>query len=194
MANITISANNENRSSMLRIERLSAAGQWVTTLGLGVAAALVLAGGYLLVFEPAQFDRAVASVLVPDNVQVRFSAGLRGAAFLILLPVIALAVFWLLRARRLFIVFRRGEILTEETALLFVQIGWALVALMPVSIVIRTLGGLLATLNAGIGNQHLAIGLGSEQLMALILGLLLVVVGRILEEATRISDDHRLII
>jgi len=194
MANITISANNENRSSVLRIERLSAAGQWVTTLGLGVVAALVLTGGYLLAFEPAQFDRAVASVLVPDKVQVRFSAGLRGAVFLILLPVIALAVFWLLRARRLFIVFRRGEILTEETALLFVQIGWALVALMPVSIVIRTLGGLLATLNAGVGNRQLAIGLGSEQLMALVLGLLLVVVGRILKEATRISDDHRLII
>ncbi len=194
MANITISANNENRSSVLRIERLSAAGQWVTTLGLGVVTALVLTGGYLLVFEPAQFDRAAASVLVPDNVQARFSAGLRGAVFLILLPVIALAVFWLLRARRLFIVFRRGEILTEETALLFVQIGRALVALMPVSIVIRTLGGLLATLNAGVGNRQLAIGLGSEQLMALVLGLLLVVVGRILKEATRISDDHRLII
>jgi len=194
MLNDIIHVNHASRSATLRIERMSMAGQWATTLGLGAVAALVVASAFLLSFEPARFDRAVASVLMPDSTQTRISPGLRGAVFLTLLPAFALAVFWLLRARRLFILFRRGEILTDETARLLVQIGWALVALLPVSIIIRTVGGLLATLHAGEANRQLAIGFGSEQLMALILGLLLIAVGRILREAARISDDYRLII
>jgi hypothetical protein len=76
------------------------------------------------------------------------------------------------------------------TALRLRRIGWLIVALSPASILANTLGAaLLACWKTG-DELEISIGIDSTDIYAIVIGLLLAVVSRIMLEAIRIYDEN----
>jgi hypothetical protein len=117
-------------------------------------------------------------------------------ALLMLFPVVMQSTaiwFGLL----LFKGYRRGEIFTPKAANRLSRVGWAILALMPFGIVLKlALGRLLASSQSGVGaplssNVILAPSISDIDVSAVAFGLLAILIGRVLGEAAKLSDEHR---
>ncbi|MBL6432188.1 MAG: DUF2975 domain-containing protein [Alphaproteobacteria bacterium] len=104
---------------------------------------------------------------------------------------LCLALLGFVVVQRLFHGFATGDILTPESGRRLKRIGLIVTALGPVAIVIRSIASVVVSLPNPPGERVLAVGFGSNDVTAIIAGMLLIVLGWTLEEAARVADENR---
>lgn len=202
-----------------RIRSLARVGDIMTLFGMALIVWYSAEAAYTMIFAPAEYDRMLAfaySVLSADpGFAAIFEAGQQKyptpesysllARVLVLLSsnlINFLALYALYWARELFRGYGRGEIFTEASAMRLGRVGWMITLLAPVGFVADF--GVLKTIvvaaapvadAVSFGAANLAIlvyiGVGELDAFAIVIGLLIVLVGRILSEASKISDENR---
>lgn len=102
-----------------------------------------------------------------------------------------IALFMLMHIRTLFIGIRRRGIFTDQTARRLRRIGWLLFAIGPINI-FASMG---ATMLLGYWRDptalHGSISLEDGDFYAMVIGLVIVAVGHIMVDATRIETENR---
>lgn len=155
---------------------------------VGVVVALALIG---LVMAALPDERAE---LLADLFDLEFaaaaSAPYAAAAVAVAIIPAALVIYGLLQVRRLLGGYRRGEIFTRAAAQRLGRVGWAIILFAPVSTLSEAAGRALMTYDPATGAGSFALSIDDGQVMAFILGALLVVIGRVLAEAARISEEN----
>lgn len=202
-----------------RIRSWARGAEVITLIGLAVVVWYCADAVYSLMFEAAEDEELLKFVYTfleasPEFAPV-FEAGQEKypapdsysllARSIILLSsnfinvLVFFALYW---ARELFRGYRRGEIFTDASALRLARIGWMIALLAPVGFISNYV--LLKTLVVAAAPGDAALSFGAPDLaliayisfseldaFAIVIGLLIVLVGRILSEATKISDENR---
>jgi len=159
----------------------------LTSLGM-----IVFAGfGLGVVVVPDWFNSMVALSYpeLPFATDVTL-AKKTGLILLYLIPLtIVLYVLW--NVRLLFECYGRGEVFSAEPANYIRKVGMAMVANVFVSVFIRSMGSVLLTFDNPAGSKQLSISLSGDIYLLLLMGGLLIVIGWVMQEAARISEENR---
>lgn len=180
----TLDASAARLARIVRLSRIMAGALLVMIAGLPVMLVLVA------VFGSGGVDGLLLEAL---NARATGSLGTTSRVALLLLAAVplGLSLCGLEILRRLFLAFARGDILVPESGLRLKRIGIVVASLAPVTILARSAASVAATWSNPPGMRELAIGFGSSDLLAVIAGMLLVVLGWALEEAARVADENR---
>jgi hypothetical protein len=180
-------ATNVRLARIMRVSRIMAGITLVPVIGLLVVPILAVALAFL---DPATLDARLVEAMAASQ-----KAALTPATRLVTLALAAiplcLALLGFLSVQRLFNGFAVGEILTPESGRRLRRIGFIVTALGPVTIVIRSVASVVVSLPNPPGERVLAVGFGSNDVTAIIAGMLLIVLGWTLEEAARVADENR---
>ncbi|WP_036260423.1 DUF2975 domain-containing protein [Methylocapsa aurea] len=107
-----------------------------------------------------------------------------------LIPVaIFVAAMW--EARGLFCLLGKAEIFDSAAPRRLVRLGVLAIAAAVAGIVVRTLVVLVMTSANPAGQRHLVIGIGSDEVSSLIVGLLFLAFALVMQEAARLEDENR---
>ncbi|WP_306029820.1 DUF2975 domain-containing protein [Stappia sp. MMSF_3263] len=172
---------------LARIAGVSRALSWLT-LFLMIAGPAAIAG--LLLFDPSNLDRMLIEGLSTSG-KASLTPVTRVLAILLALVPVGLVLAALFFLRRLFQGFARGAALAPESGQRLKWIGIILAAFAPMTIVIGTLGSIVVSWANAPGEREVSIGLHTDNITVLVFGMLLVVLGWILEEAAIVADENR---
>ncbi len=180
-------ATNARLARIRRVSRIMAGITLVPVIGLLVVPILAVALAFL---DPATLDARLVEALAASQ-QAALTPATRLAALALAAIPLCLALLGFLAVQRLFHGFAVGEILTPESGRRLRRIGFIVTALGPVTIVIRSVASVVVSLPNPPGERVLAVGFGSNDVTAIIAGMLLIVLGWTLEEAARVADENR---
>jgi hypothetical protein len=171
----------ESHKAVARIAKLA---EWLSVAGIvllaGSAAYLLLDTDRLLQHLSCE---APAIVGRPPETMVRL------AGLVALVPAILFGLaLW--QVRQLFGLYRQGRIFDARIPDMLMRLGYLAVAAGVVGIVARTLVILFLTLANPPGQRTVAVGIGTTDIMCLIVGLLLYAFAFVVRESRRIADEN----
>lgn len=175
------------------IRRLSRVAGIAATLGMLLLASAMAAGFGFLIFDSETFVSIISKEVLREEKLVRLPLWASSLLILIMTAPTLLGLFGLARARQLFASYGRGEIFSAGAAKRLQSIGWVIIVLAPLGLLTNVAAAALLS-GIGTGALEIQIGLSRTDVIAVICGLMFVVVGRILNEAARISDEHLLFV
>jgi hypothetical protein len=175
-------------SQQQKLRYISRIAEW---LALG-AIALVLAY-CLYLFWDVDAQTAFLKNDVPGSSFPPSAAVTQLAFWLSLIPpAIFAAAMW--EARQLFRLFGTGNVFGQDTSRHLVRLGALAIAAAVAGMAVRTLVILLMTSANLPGQRHLVLAIGSNEIAALVAGLLFLAFALIMQEALRIKDDNASIV
>lgn len=172
---------------LARIVRVSRTMATITLIAAAAVPAILLA---VLVFDPPGLDEWLIEALKASSRTV-LTTETRIAAMVIAAVPVALGVTVLLLLHRLFLGFARAQILVPDSGRILRRIGIVIVTLGPLEILLRALASVVLSLPNPPGEREIVVGISSDDITTIISGILLIVLGWILEEAARIADENR---
>jgi hypothetical protein len=89
------------------------------------------------------------------------------------------------QAMKLFRLYRTGQIFVPAVPAILVRLGYLVLAAAAAGVITRTLVVLLLTMGNPPGQRQLAVGIGTEDILSLIIGLL------VAKEAQRFVDENK---
>lgn len=126
-------------------------------------------------------EHGVPDALMP--VQIAMGIG-------VMMVPVGLMMFALWNLRRLFMGFGAGQIFTLENTRSLRIFAWSAMAVIVVQFFTDGLLSVVLTLNNPPGQRVLALSLSSEQIVALFIGAVFVVIARVLEEGRKLADEN----
>ena len=108
----------------------------------------------------------------------------------VMMVPVAIMMFGLWNLRQLFAGFGAGRIFTIENTRALRIFAWSAMAVIVVQFFTDGLLTVVLTLNNPPGQRVLALSLSTEQLVALFVGAVFVVIARVLEEGRKLADDN----
>ncbi len=169
-----------------RIARLSLWMKWLATLGIIVFAGFALS----IVVIPGWFDNMVM-LAFPELVIAEGITVFKRTALLALLAMpLAVSLYGLWNVRMLFDCYARGEVFSPAPAAYIRNVGLAMLVNVVLSVFVHALGSVLLTYDNPAGSRQLSVSMSSDTYMLLLLGALLVIIGWVMREAARISDEN----
>ena len=174
-----------NLESISRLARLLETVCLVAALAVAPLAALYWAAFNLL---PADMTRQAAALAVSPELPGWVRLLCFGAA---MVPGTAL-LFVLLRLRRLFTLYREGNIFSLGTVLAFRDVARALWLWAVCSVLATPLHSLAVTAANPPGRHMLSLGVGTTELELVFLASLAVVLARVMDEARRLDEEAAL--
>jgi hypothetical protein len=172
--------------TMAKVKRLS---RWASQVAL--AGCLVLVALYVVAVVFSTPDEFMYGNFVGKEFKISDGSFVRLLCYLLALVPLALYLAGLLAMRRLMALFETGFVFTERAALEITRIGWYVAMIAPVSIGCMTLGSVLLTWSNGPGQRAFNFQFGVGDILALSYGGLLIIIGIVMREAAKISDEHR---
>jgi hypothetical protein len=172
---------------LLRLRRLSA----VMCVVIPAAATLTMAALVLVWLSPHQVATLLAPRLGLADVALAHDPRTRLLGFLVSMVPVSVLLGALAQAYRLFAGFRAGHTVSSDAAVRLRRIGMAMLAiaaLRPLTGAI--LSALLTAANAP-GQQHLVLGISSDDWMIATFGGLILAIGHVMVEAARLADENR---
>lgn len=145
----------------------------------------------------ALFNRIYALVpMIPLPVRVDHDlpALTRFLAFLCDLLPLGVIIYALMRLKTLFLLYERGSIFTEENVQCFRSLGRALILWVGCDIVNRTLLGIVLTLDNPPGKRLLVIGLDGGDFTGTFVGIAVLTISWVMDEARKMQEEQALII
>jgi hypothetical protein len=107
-----------------------------------------------------------------------------------LIPVMILAVaLWELYS--FFALYRRGDAFPSGAGETLRRVGLLLIALAIATFIVRCAASVLFSWQLGDGNRQLAISISSSDVILLLFGGLVRMIGRVLGEAGRVAEENR---
>jgi hypothetical protein len=167
------------------ISRIARVAEW-----LSIASIIVIVAAIGYVWSDQQKLLSFLAQDVPGLIINAPSGGARVAAgmFGSIAPILLIAALW--EARQLFRLFARRRIFDAEIPAILVRLGFLAIAAAVAGIVARTIIVLLLTVNNPPGQIQLSLGIGSQELLGLVAGLLLFAFSLITKETRRIADEN----
>jgi Protein of unknown function (DUF2975) len=110
-----------------------------------------------------------------------------------LLPLSAM-IFGLLKLKALFSLYEKGHIFTKANVNCYRSLGRTLMVWVGCDIVNRALLGIVLTLDRGPGQRRLVIGLDGNDFAGIFVGIVILIIAWIMDEARKIQEDQALII
>ena len=168
-----------------RIARVSRILIW-----LSFAFACTVIAAYLAMWADTEALRTVIETqILPPATPYLLNDAVRIAGFALgLLPLLAvLSSLWF--AALLFRLFERGEVFTRAAGKRLIQVGIALAALLPAQFIMTGSASFLLTMGNPV--PSILFSFESTQMLLGFAGGLMIVVGWVLGEATRIADENR---
>jgi hypothetical protein len=165
----------------------------------GLTHATTLAILVLLIVYPALWiDPALAVRSLAPSLPGLDQADLRSWALaagfgLGLIPLLVF-IFGLWRIRQFFRLYSENDLFPAEAGRYLRHFGIVLLILVPVGMATSSAASILFSLHRPEGQKQLAIGISSSEIFALIVGALLMMIGRILSEAHRLAEENRQIV
>ena len=173
-------------------KKISALAKRMSALSLGVG--ILCLGGFVLVWTNASWAGSALRQWWPEATGFEITAGNRAMLMFITAIPLALLLLALWQIKRFFDGYRSGDLFPKSSGRLLRSVGALFVALAIINPMIRTLTMLVLTWNLGEGKKQLMISLSSTDLVLVMLAGLLVMIGHVLAEASRLSDDNQQII
>ncbi|MEW7007613.1 DUF2975 domain-containing protein [Lentilitoribacter sp. EG35] len=183
----------QNRTSQAydRIKNISVYAEVFSGVGIFITVGAMTYYLILMIVDIALFDAAIRDEYATDTMNITINYFSRISAFIFGIIPMLIGVFFFDQARRLFHQYKSKRVFTHDAAARLNRMGWALVALAPVGVLVKTFTILALTLYNGPGDKHLAFGISENEVYAIILGLLLITLAKILHEAAIISDENQ---
>lgn len=171
------------------LKRIRWISRCVRALSLVGMAAVV---GFFVMFwcSPEWIRKAAASDWNSAGVPLHLDAGTRAAAALLTLPALLLmaGAFWQLW--RLFGRFQRGEVFSEAAITHLRRLGQCLVAMAPVMPISATIAFLALTFKNPKGQRYVVFHIGSDHYVELLIGLVLLAMALVMQEARRMAQEN----
>ncbi|MEO3431070.1 DUF2975 domain-containing protein [Pelagibius sp. CAU 1746] len=174
-----------------------AAVERICFLMVGITAIMMagIAGAYLNLWIDRESLRAMVEteILTPDTAYALTNLTVTAGLLVGAIPA-GLSLWGLWNAARLFFGYSKGAVFTDAAGHRLKRMGMAL-ALLPVAqIAITAALSLIFTMDNPAGQRQLSITLNQTHLLVGIAGCMLIVIGWVMAEATRIADDNRQIV
>ncbi len=173
------------------IHRTASWGIWVSTGALCLAAFFL--GFYLWWAVTGRTDfRAELLSQLDISHPVEAYSGWQFAIGTILWMIVDMMGVWMLwKIRRLFIAIRHGGMFSPDTAQLLRSIGWIVFALGPLSIFSLAIASTVMNFFLVQTGFSISIAIEDTDVYAMVIGLVIVALGHIMLEATRLNDENR---
>ncbi len=156
--------------------------------------ALFGAAGYLYVFA----NPTLAMRVVSENASTKLPADLGNAQYFLLFAVgavpLAFFIAALLAARRFFTCYVSGELFPQNSSAEISRIGKLFLILAILGPIIRMLAVLIMTWTNPPGQKQFVLSLSTNDGLLIILSAILLMVGHVLAEARRLSEDNQQIV
>ena len=169
-----------------RLIRLSRAMIWLTTLGIGLIAILILAA----ILHPSWLRNIALAKLGAVGIALPITPLGQALAGIVLAIPVGIMLYGLFAVRRLFQAFARGEIFSAHTARQL-QI-FAATVLLQSPLGPLTSAGLSAALSVGNppGERAITIAFSTNDYFALVVGGVLFAAATIMREGARIAEEN----
>jgi Protein of unknown function (DUF2975) len=182
MINHTHMQNHEESYRM--ITRIARWAEWASLAGIAL---IVGSFGYLWLDSSRLLNHLMRGM--PEIIKPPSSAPLYLAGIAAMIPALMLIIaLW--QVRILFRLYRIRQIFAPDIPVILVRLGMLAISAAAASIIVRTIITLLLTLGNPPGYRHIAVGFGSEEVLALIAGLLLWCFSLVMKESRRIADEN----
>ena len=174
-----------------RIAQIARAAEFAATLALLLLFGAACYGGWLLATANPSVDIHLQSSFLPGHAIFPLDVSQRWIGTLLfgLDSVLIAIALWV--ARSLFASYRQEQVFTLANAARLRLIGWLITLSTPLSIAAQTFGRMLFSLWQQPGQLVLSIGVGREQILMLVFGLLLVVVGHVSFKAMQLEAENK---
>ncbi|MEP5154499.1 DUF2975 domain-containing protein [Planktotalea sp.] len=171
----------------VRVKKWSHILEWVTSVSLiaiPIVTAISLFAGPI---TPAALDIRLEHLTVSPAAT---SLQLYTALGLLLIPMI-ISLFTLNAMRNLFRSYRKGDVLTENCAVLIQRIGQGFLALSLAPFFLQPVLSVLLSMANPAGERLLSVNIDNEMIFFAVAGGLIVVIGWAMREASDLEDENR---
>ncbi|SMF33023.1 Protein of unknown function [Tistlia consotensis] len=172
-------------SDLAAIRRMGRA-MALACLAAMIALPLLLTGAWLALPELKRTWPPFAILPIPAEPE----PGLMVAGWLVLLLPLVVLLWGVHRLRRLFLHYAQGEVFSVDAALCLSGFARAVLVWALLQPLANGAAGAILTLGNPPGQRALALSLGTGELGALAIGLVLLVIGRVMREASRLADEN----
>ena len=186
----------EQKSSLSykRIKSLARYACVFSVLGVIISIGTIAYYSVLMFMDTQAVDAAIREEFAAAGRAITINGVSRALTFMFEITPVLIGVYIFSQAIQLFREYMSGRVFTFEAAKKLNKIGWAVAALAPLEILSETLAVLALTIYNPPGQRQLSIGISETEIYAIILGLLLVTLAKILHEAAVISEENQAII
>jgi hypothetical protein len=136
----------------------------------------------------------VPMVSLPVRLNHDLTAFTRSLAFLCDLVPLSALIYGLLKLKKLFLLYERGQIFTQANVDCYRSLGKTLMAWVACDFVNRTLLGIVLTLDRGPGKRLLILGMDGGDFTGIFVGIVILIIAWVMDEARKIHEDQALII
>ena len=175
----------KNITTVARVAEIAA------LIGMLIITAVFFYSIYFLIADSVLTDTQIVDEFLAQGTQASFTTTQRLVGATLMLLSDFLGLFGLFTARKLLIGYQRGEVFTVLAATRLKIIGWVVVLLAPISQISETVGIFYFTKIVNPGHTRLSLSLEDTDVYAMVFGLLIVVIGYVMYEAVRISEEHK---
>ncbi|MEQ1718140.1 MAG: DUF2975 domain-containing protein [Hyphomicrobium sp.] len=172
------------------IRRLGAALCVAVAIG-GALAELALAWVWL---SPEYVTTLVAPHIGLAGVPIATGNATRLMGFIVSMLPLSVLFYALHQAYELFDAFRLGNIFAADAPVRLRRVGLCMLALAALRPLTATLLGLVLTAVNPEGQRFLIVGIGVEDYMIAVFGGMILAMGHVMVEASRLADEHRQIV
>lgn len=169
-----------------RIKTASQFLKGVTTLG----AVLILGFSVAIAAVPAWFDPLISDTFRGLTIATGITPVKRVGLLVLMAFPVAVMLYGIWHARQLFMSYEKGEIFTSQAAGHIRLVGLAMVISTVLSVAFHTLGSVLLTYDNMEGSRALVVSLSGNTYWLLLAGGLLIVIGWVMREAARLSEEN----
>jgi Protein of unknown function (DUF2975) len=154
-----------------------------------VGAALLLAAPWSMAFDAHPMALATQGQSSNLNLGIETLAQRQRAVLVSLLPALA-GLYALARLWQLFGRYARGEVFSAATVRVFAHFAYGLLAFWCVSVLGRGLMSVALTWDRPPGHRVLMLGLGSDDFVLLLFGVVLVAIAQVMRRAAQLAQDN----
>lgn len=178
------------KDSLEGLGRVRAASRFLKNLAT-LGAVLILGFSVAVVAVPDWFDQLINNAFPELPITTGITTVKRvGLLVLLAFPVgVTLYGFW--HARLLFASYEKGEVFTSRAASHIRLVGLAMLTSAVLSVAVHTLGSVLLTYDNAAGSRAVVVSVSGDTYLLLLAGGLLIVIGWVMREAARLSEENR---
>ena len=155
----------------------------------GIGAALLLVGPWSVAFDALPHQLSTQGAGGTFSWQIEAAAQRQRAFVVSLLPALA-GMYALMRLWQLFTRYARGEVFSAATARLFAHFAYGLLAFCLVTVLGRALMSVALSWDNPPGQRTLIVGLGSDDFVLLLFGVVLVAIAEVMRRHAQLAEDN----
>jgi len=149
---------------------------------------------FWIFFNQIYFSTLQPSISLPVHVNQDLTGLQRFLAFLANLIPLAATLYGLQKLRELFALYESGSIFTDRNVACLRSLGRTLIVWVGCDVVRCALLSIVLTLNNPPGQRLLVVGLNSADFTAVFVGIVVLIISWVMDEARKREEDHSLIV